>query len=92
MTICGHCARCLGAPPKRLPPPTRRPPGESDKAILTALRAEGHAALASPRQLARFLCGLRSPATTGAKLARHRAFGRLESTPFQEVLKFVTEN
>ncbi len=88
---CGHCARCQGAPPKRLPPATVHPPGEAEKAILDALRAEGHAALASPRQLARFLCGLRSPATTRAKLSRHRAFGRLESTPFQEVLKFVTE-
>jgi ATP-dependent DNA helicase RecQ len=86
---CGHCARCLGAPAKPLPAPGYRLPNESDRAALDAIRREGHAALASPRQLTRFLCGIKSPATTKAKLSGHAAFGRLEATPFQEVLKFV---
>ncbi len=89
---CGHCARCLGAPAKPLPVPAYRLPDDSDRTALDALRDEGHAALASPRQLARFLCGIKSPATTRAKLAKHAAFGRLESTPFQEVLKFIGEH
>lgn len=88
---CGHCARCLGASPKPLPAPAYRLPDESDREAVHALRCEGHAALAAPRQLARFLCGIKSPATTRAKLGRHAAFSRLESTPFQEVLKLVTE-
>lgn len=86
---CGHCVRCLGAPGKPLPPPTHRLPDESDAKVLDALRRERHAALQTPRQMARFLCGLSSPATTRAKLRAHAAFGRLESTPFHTVLKFV---
>lgn len=89
---CGHCARCLGSPAKPLPVPSYRLPDESDRAVLAALRGEGKAALGSPRQLARFLCGIRSPATTRAKLSGHAAFGRLESVPFREVLKFVGEH
>lgn len=88
---CGHCARCLGAAVKPLPPPTYRLPDESDLAALTALGGEGHGALASPRQIARFFCGLRSPAATRQKLSSHPTFGRLKSVPFQTVLKFVTE-
>ena len=86
---CGHCARCLGAPGKPLPPPTHRLPDQSDAQVLDALRRERHAALQAPRQMARFLCGLSSPATTRAKLRAHAAFGRLESVPFHAVLKFV---
>ena len=44
---------------------------------MRSLRAEGHQALRSPRQVARFLCGLASPATTKAKLTKHHSFGRL---------------
>jgi ATP-dependent DNA helicase RecQ len=51
---------------------------------------ERHAALKTPRQLARFLCGITSPAVTRARLGRHDAFGLLESRPFAEVL-FLAE-
>lgn len=88
---CGHCARCLGSPPKPLPEPVYHVPGEADRTVFESLRREGHEALRSPRQFARFLCGLRSPATTRAKLGKHPAFGRLESTPFQKVLQFVQD-
>jgi ATP-dependent DNA helicase RecQ len=53
------------------------------------LRAEGHRALAAPRQMARFLCGLASPASTRAKLRKHRLFGVWEAAPFHEVLALV---
>ena len=53
------------------------------------MKGEEHAALASPRQLARFLCGIASPATTRARLRRHAMFGRFDSVPFYEVLEFV---
>jgi ATP-dependent DNA helicase RecQ len=88
---CGHCARCLGAAPKPLPPPSYRLPDESDREALAALRRERHPALAAPRQMARFLCGLSSPAATRAKLHKHAAFGRLGSTPFHEVLRLVEQ-
>ena len=47
---------------------------------------EDHAALGTPRQLARFLCGMSSPASTRARLNRHQAFGLLSDLPFADVL------
>lgn len=88
---CGHCSRCEGQAAGTLPA-TRRPPlGEAEIARLRELRAEGHDALASPRQLTRFLCGLASPATTRAKLRSHRDFRLLATTPFADVLAFVEQ-
>jgi ATP-dependent DNA helicase RecQ len=46
-------------------------------------------ALRQARQIARFLCGLTSPATSRAKLGKHDAFGLLEAIPFREVLEQV---
>ncbi len=85
---CGHCSHCLTGTPQRLPSPSARPPlpGDLDLASLGALRQEHPTALAHPRQVARFLCGLTSPATSRARLGRHPLFGRLEDRRFQEVL------
>jgi ATP-dependent DNA helicase RecQ len=41
--------------------------------------------------LARFLCGLSSPATTRAKLHRNEQFGILAEVPFLEVLGHTEE-
>ncbi|MBN2445764.1 MAG: RecQ family ATP-dependent DNA helicase, partial [Phycisphaerae bacterium] len=87
---CGHCARCAGQPAVPVRETPRTPPAEREAGVLRRLRDEKHAALTEPRQLARFLCGLTSPATTRAKLRGHAAFGLLETTPFAEVLDFVT--
>ena len=57
--------------------------------MLKPLRAEGHAALASPRQVARFLCGIHSPSVSRARLASHKMFGLLSDVPFQQVLTWV---
>jgi ATP-dependent DNA helicase RecQ len=86
---CGHCGHCAGEPAQTLAPARTIHPGASEASRLDALRAEGHAALASPRQVARFLCGIASPATSRAKLRSHALFGSLESTPFHEVLAFA---
>ena len=57
-----------------------------DRAVLDELTAEHPTALGSPRQRARFLCGLSSPATTKAKLSRHALFGALAEQRFADVL------
>jgi ATP-dependent DNA helicase RecQ len=44
------------------------------------------AALGEARQQARFLCGLSSPAQTGARLGRAALFGALADHPFGDVL------
>ena len=86
---CGHCDRCLGTAPDPITPPLVRAPGRADRELVVALRAEGHAALATPRQLARFLCGLTSPATTRARLTGNRRFGALADVPFHDVLRLT---
>jgi ATP-dependent DNA helicase RecQ len=50
------------------------------------LRKERHAALATPRQVTRFLCGITSPAAQRARLNKDKRFGLLEGAPFGEVL------
>jgi ATP-dependent DNA helicase RecQ len=50
------------------------------------------AALGAPRQQARFLCGLTSPALTSARLSRHALFGTLEAYPFAEVLAWCADH
>ena len=88
---CGHCDRCRGVPPVVLPGSAVPEVSEDDLRRIQALRAEGHAALKSPRQLARFLCGIGSPAAQRARLSRHDAFGLLERVPFPEVLGLCEE-
>jgi ATP-dependent DNA helicase RecQ len=83
---CGHCDRCRGIPPAAVPQRAPRTPEAAELAAIHTLAAERHAALASPRQLARFLCGIASPATTRERLTRHAAFGMLGDLPFAEVL------
>jgi ATP-dependent DNA helicase RecQ len=84
---CGHCTVCLGGP-VRLPEPSPRPPISTllVKDELATLLHGHPAALGEPRQMARFLCGLSSPALTAARLGRHPLFGALEGQRFTDVL------
>lgn len=83
---CGHCDRCRGIPAAPIPRSEPRQPGDEEWAMIRDLGRERHAALGTTRQLARFLCGLTSPATLREKLTRHDAFGLLSDLPFSEVL------
>ena len=83
---CGHCDRCRGLSAAVIRPAKPRPVGEDEWSRIRSVVAENHAALGTPRQLARFLCGMSSPASTRARLSRHDAFGLLADLPFQEVL------
>ncbi len=86
---CGHCGWCEGVRPGTLPARHAPPLGEREAALVRSVRTDGGAALASPRQVARFLCALTSPSATRAKLPRHRSFGALAMVPFQQVLSFA---
>jgi ATP-dependent DNA helicase RecQ len=85
---CGHCSWCLnGRKPSALLP---RPAVTIEPALwrlAETVRAEQPEALAEPRALARFLCGLGSPRLTHARLTRHALFGALDHVPFPEVLR-----
>ncbi len=85
---CGHCTYCRTDRPSQLPPlpPPPAPPGNLDVSQFESLRRTHPEALGHPRQAARFLCGLTSPALTRAKLTRHPLFGALEGYRFPDVL------
>jgi ATP-dependent DNA helicase RecQ len=83
---CGHCDICLNESHGTLPESQPRPITAEELQTLKDLKSNPHPALATPRQLARFLCGLNSPATTRAKLKSHPAFGLLADVPFPQVL------
>ena len=87
---CGHCTFCLTGRAAVLPP-TDAPPAPEDLLDLDAwqaLLASHPDALHEPRQQARFLCGLTSPALARARISRHPLFGILETLRFGDVLKW----
>ncbi|MEI8312497.1 MAG: RecQ family zinc-binding domain-containing protein, partial [Verrucomicrobiota bacterium] len=84
---CGHCGRCAGTAAAPLPRSPERDITIFDLKAIRSLRDEGHAALRGCRPLARFLCGISSPAATRERLTRHDAFGLLEGVPFSKVLE-----
>jgi len=86
---CGHCDRCRGIDPAPIPRSAVDGIDQESLAMVQELRSEGHACLKGSRQLARFLCGITSPAVTRARLSRHDCFGLLEAHPFEDVLTLV---
>ena len=87
-TPCGHCAYCLTGRATVMPSLDDLPTPESllDVSAWGALKASHPDALHEPRQQARFLCGLTSPALARAKISRHVLFGALERLRFGDVL------
>jgi ATP-dependent DNA helicase RecQ len=85
---CGHCTHCLSGDAQQLPQAEPQPEldGLVDRATLGRLSAANPEALGEPRQLARFLCGITSPATTRAKLTREPLFSTLADRRFLDVL------
>jgi ATP-dependent DNA helicase RecQ len=85
---CGHCSWCEARHPAVFPaPPAPAPIGASvNAAEVRALREAHPDVLGAPRQQARFLCGLSSPAVSRARMGRHPLFGALEDRRFAEVL------
>jgi ATP-dependent DNA helicase RecQ len=90
---CGHCDRCLGDQVHEMPTISRKALPKRAHSEISQLRKEGHAALSIPRQMARFLCGLSSPATSRGKpaLSKHAMFGRAGNVAFADVLSLCEE-
>jgi len=57
--------------------------------LIADVQGEHHTALQQARQLARFLCGIPSPATARSSLRKHKAFGALEHLGFQQLLELA---
>jgi ATP-dependent DNA helicase RecQ len=87
---CGHCTWCETRKPQSLPNPLplKQLPAGLDVSAFHALRQSYPEALGEPRQAARFLCGLNSPALTKAKLTRNSLFGFFEDRRFADVLSW----
>ena len=85
---CGQCVPCLTGTMAPLPSPAEQPPLPDglDVVAVRRARADHPGALGQPRQVARWLAGLGSPALTKAKLTRHPLSGELARRPFREVL------
>ncbi|WP_193210777.1 RecQ family ATP-dependent DNA helicase [Luteolibacter marinus] len=83
---CGHCDRCRGIPPEPVPRSCQPGPSDDELLAIRELRDQRLPALNTPRQLARFLCGINSPAVGRARLSRHDSFGLLQRLPFGSVL------
>jgi ATP-dependent DNA helicase RecQ len=93
---CGTCTSCddpgppaaqaCAAAARAIPASTPPDITAAQAAAIEALVAEDRQSLRTPRQLARFLCGLTSPATSRERLGRHAAFGLLAGAPFAAVL------
>jgi ATP-dependent DNA helicase RecQ len=88
---CGHCTHCLDGKPQRLPETEPLRPIEVDRHALATLQGAQPDALGRPRQLARFLCGITSPATSRAKLTRDPLFGALAERRFADVLAWCSD-
>lgn len=86
---CGHCDRCREIAPVKLKRTKPRKISTSEHAQILSLLEEKHAALGTPRQLARFLCGMSSPASMRARLYRNDSYGLLSDLPFAEVEIFA---
>lgn len=86
---CGHCDRCGGLPPVVVRRRESRRVTDDELVMVRDLISERHAELSGARQLAKFLCGMTSPATIRARLTRHDAFGLLGDLPFEEVLSLA---
>lgn len=93
MEPCGHCGFCLSQKAALLPPETPRAPLDAlvPREELSELQAQHPDALGSPRQLARFLCGLSSPALSKARLGKHRLWGKADEYRFGEVLAWCED-
>lgn len=89
---CGQCTSCRGDGPWKIPEAGPRSIGSSALTAVENVSAEYPDRLVQPRDQARFLCGLTSPAFTRARLSRHPSFGICDRIPFSDVLEQVVRH
>ena len=87
---CGQCTGCQGLAASVCERGTSAIP-ETLAVELGALRAGTGQALASPRAVARLLCGLPSPSLTRARLASHTLCGRCAEVPSEQVMQWAED-
>ena len=88
---CGHCTACNDEGKLALPAIAARTITADDQQRIAELRSEHADAFSEPSVLARFLCGVKSPALTRHKLGRHPDFGCMSDCAFETVVAYVSE-
>ena len=83
---CGHCSWCETERPTHFEARSEFQREEATWEALEAVLAQYPDVFSSPRAVARFACGIRSPLLTKSKLTRHELFGCLANAPFSRVL------
>lgn len=83
---CGHCGYCETGKTAKIGKP-RRNLTQSEAARVKQFLREQPIGQKTPRESARFLCGITSPKLSRGPLLKNPLFGSLEQTPFQAVLK-----
>ena len=86
---CGVCDLCQGGKPLRMPDRSTAPVPADEWSAMLALREENHAALGTPLQLARFMCGIHSPAAYQARLQNRGEFGMWRNHRFTTILQML---
>lgn len=90
-SACGRCTACLTGPVEVGWNSVRRSIGKSAMRALEALRFDHPQQLATPRQQARFLCGLSTPGLARTRLNHEPSFGVCAHLPFRDVLESLLE-
>lgn len=84
---CGCCASCTGkSRPRKLPVESVEEVTLDELEVIQSLIGEKRPALSSPQRLARFFCGIHSPAMMRYRLYSHKQWGMLSRLPFEDVL------
>lgn len=86
---CGVCSYCTGEQGAEIAPFQTASLDPDVLGSVGPLIEKHPAALADSRSVARFLCGLRSPAISRAKLSSHKLFGQCSEIPFADVRQQV---
>lgn len=86
---CGQCSSCEDGAREAMPAAEGTPPGDDHVGPVRKLRSRKLAALATSRQLTRFLCGIPSPASSRDDLRGHPLYGAFKDIPFQDVAALV---
>ncbi len=86
---CGKCSSCLSERTQKLNLAAKNAKelATQELQLIRGLHKESHSSLRAPRQMAKFLCGQTSPATTKERLTtKHEDFGVFQDYPFEDVL------
>ena len=85
---CGHCGVCKGNAPAVLPKRKAEPIDDGILAQIAELAGQYPKALSQPRQQARFLCGLNSPAVSAQRALRgNPLFSSCAHIPFKNLFE-----